>query len=228
MIGREINPRLDLMLETLKEWTDLPTFGALHDVYFQSSREQWEIEAYREKRGPLKRLRDEIVPVYNHLRFIGFQGEVKFTMSNDPPDAWIRVSDGLAVGLEVTVALARSQFEGGKRLNRQSSSPGFPHLQDNNPQALFDRWAEDPGRMIETGELFQLTTAGISDCIIGKNRPAYEGFELLVEVPVFRLPCDRWPSVFETLRSVAAETPFQHVHIISSHEMGEPFGYQLK
>ncbi len=222
------NPCLAAMLERLREWTDMPTFAKLHDSYFRSERQHAEVEAYREKRGRLKRLRDEIVPVYNHLRAGGFMGEVRFSLNNDPPDAWLRLNGQEEVGIEVTIALSRAQFEGGRRLNRQGISPGHPHLRDGASQREFDEWASRPSRMIETSKLFDLTTRAVLDCLDGKDQARYEGLDLLVEVPVFRLPRERWLPVFEKLRGRAAGMPFRQIHLISSHELGHPFGCQLK
>jgi hypothetical protein len=96
---------LGLLLARLADWNSIVDFDqAMHD-YFSGKRSQAEIADYRVKRGALKVLRDEVSPVWHHLKFVKAKGEIKFALSNTVPDFWLREDpNGKPQGLEVTGA----------------------------------------------------------------------------------------------------------------------------
>ena len=80
---------------------------------FQPWRPHAEIEDYHAKRGALKKLRDEVVPVLHYLKFIKAEGEIRFELNDGVPDCWVRNNPHEeSQGIEVTVALPRAALLG--------------------------------------------------------------------------------------------------------------------
>lgn len=90
-----------------------------------------DIERFRVRQNPFKKLSDEVVPVMAYLRQIGFQGSLRFPFDNSTPDCWIRTSDGDERGIEVTVAKARERVLLAKELNETGSGRGYLGLPDD-------------------------------------------------------------------------------------------------
>lgn len=222
------NSDVSRLLEASSVWTTSARLTEIVDAYFKSERGLREIEDFREKRGEQKRLRDEILLVLNFFRATGFRGDVRFALGNDPPDAWLRLEDGQEINLEVTVALARSQYELGRRLNKEGRSPGAPLLQDSGSSAGFSDWRNDFGRMASADSYFEVVEKALSFTMEKKNRATYCGFWLLVEVPVFGLSQERWTPIFERLRPAAVEMPFEEIHVVSRDQLEAPFSFKLK
>jgi len=100
------------------------------------------VQQYRLGRKVWKKIRDEAVPVSNHLKFWGLrEGRVRFSMSDEAPDCsiWLQ-GEKQARGVEVTVAQARERFHLAKELNKEADVvPGFLGISDDAPQTEFDK-----------------------------------------------------------------------------------------
>lgn len=79
-----------------------------------------ELADYRAKPGAVKKLRDEVVPVLHHVKFVKAKGDIRFELSSDLPDCWLRDKPNAAPqGLEVTVAQSREQQRLGQEMNEK-------------------------------------------------------------------------------------------------------------
>src|ERR1700690_1999462 len=103
--------RLTLLLSRLADWIPICDFEQVLNDYFTGPRSKAEIADYRVKRGPQKKLRDEITPVLNHVKFIKAKGEIRFELGDGVPDCWLRESPNSEPrGLEITIAQSREQY----------------------------------------------------------------------------------------------------------------------
>ena len=133
------------------EGVDIGEFLATFDEHLARDRSSADVQAYREGRKPWKKLADEVAPVAAFLRHAGSAGQVRFSLSDQPPDAWIREAGSDAeVGVEVTRVLARSKVETAKSLGDKSVVPGFLGLSDSASPAAY-KLAKDRGVVLFQG-----------------------------------------------------------------------------
>jgi hypothetical protein len=219
---------LGLLLARLADWNSIVDFDQAMHGYFSGKRSQAEIADYRVKRGALKALRDEVSPVWHHLKFVKAKGEVKFSLSNTVPDCWLRENQNAEPqGLEVTVAQSREQHYLGRELNDKRMGRGFLGLPDSASSKEFsDRLAKQRA-MYSTGSALEVIGSGIKSCLKKKADPKYIGLDLLIEAPLRSLPNERWSQIMGDLRSAASEMPFREIHVIGNQDT-EPFGFRIK
>ncbi len=99
---------LALLFSRLKDWISVSDFQRVMNAYFLGNRSHQEVADYREKRGALKKLRDEVTPVLHHLQFNRTSGEIRFELGGAVPDCWLRDHHNAPPqGIEVTVAQSR-------------------------------------------------------------------------------------------------------------------------
>ncbi len=137
-MNQRYSTHLHPLLESLSEWQSVEVLNEKLNAYFRGPRTQDEIADYREAKGSLKKLSSEVVPVARHLRFVSFDGAVRFSMSDKFPDAWLRTPNGREQGVEVTVAQAREKYELAAELNRKGEGRGFLGLADDASRQQFE------------------------------------------------------------------------------------------
>ena len=212
----------------LGDWMPLAEFEQMLTGYFNGKRSAAELADYRAKRGPAKKLRDEVVPVLHHIQFVRAKGEIRFALNSDVPDCWLR-NDPVATpqGLEVTVAQSREQQILGQELNEKQMGRGFLGLPDDAPATAFAGRLARPRVMYSTDQALSVIGDGIKRCLIKKNHPKYTGFDLLIEAPLRSLPKERWSRIEDDLRSAASAMPFRQIHVVGNHDEA-PFGFRIK
>jgi hypothetical protein len=182
--------------------------------------------AYHE--GAVKKLRDEVVPVLHHVRFVKAKGDIRFELNDGVPDCWLR--DNLNAppqGLEVTVAQSREQHRLGQEMNETGIAPGFLGLPDDASEKVFKERLMRARVMYSSEGALKVIGNGIKDCLCKKDHPKYTGHDLLIEAPLHSLPKERWSRIEDDLRSAAGTLPFREIHIIGDHDTS-PFGFRIK
>ncbi|WP_377829260.1 hypothetical protein ACFKHW_03985 [Bradyrhizobium lupini] len=213
----------------LSNWIALDDFEQALADYFKGPRSKAELADYRAKRGAVKKLRDEVVPVLHHLKFAKARGEIRFELNSDVPDCWLRGASGaVPQGLEITVAQSREQQRLGQLMNQTKGMvPGYLGLADDDPEALYrERLAR--GRIMHSTEgALTVIGNGIKSCLRKKNHSKYTGHDLLIEAPLLSVPNERWIRIEDDLRTAASAMPFRKIHVIGDQDRS-PFGFRIK
>ncbi|MGX1198496.1 hypothetical protein [Parvibaculum sp. MBR-TMA-1.3b-4.2] len=216
----EISSGVGVDIEFLQE-----RLGAL----FALDRTDADLTSYRLSNKPWKKLSDEVMPVSRFLRWREIKkGTIRFPLDNDPPDCWMWPANGAeAVGIEVTIAQGRERYHLAEELVERSIGRGFLGLNDDHPEDAFREARSRSRTMYSTEQALQVIRRSIEICLKKKNKPKFQGFDLLVEAPLNSLPRKRWSSVEPLLRSQAKNLPFERVFVVSGP--GErPWGMQIK
>jgi hypothetical protein len=161
---------LDKLLSRLKDWIPIPDFDKAMVEYFSGPRSKVEVADYRAKRGKVKKLRDEVTPVWNHISFVDIKGEVRFELNDSVPDCWMRHnSSSKPWGVEVTIAQSREQHHLGQELNEKGIGRGFIGLPDDAPSSAFARNLARERVMYSTESALKTTLNGITLCLKKKK-----------------------------------------------------------
>lgn len=220
---------LGRLFARLEDWMSLAEFEQTLEDYFHEPRSAAELADYRAKRGTVKKLRDEVVPVMHHIKFVKAKGDIRFELNSAVPDCWLRDNPNAPPqGLEVTVALSREQQRLGQHMNETKGMvPGYLGLPDDAPEKLFkERLAR--GRIMHSSDgALKVIGDGIKRCLGKKDNPKYAGHNLLIEAPLHSLPKERWSRIEDDLRSAASTLPFREIHVIGDHDTS-PFGFRIK
>ncbi|WP_342723543.1 hypothetical protein AAFG07_31015 [Bradyrhizobium sp. B097] len=213
----------------LSAWMALDEFEKALASYFDGPRSAAEIADYRAKRGALKKLRDEVVPVLHHITYIKAKGEIRFELNSDVPDCWLRDSPAAAPqGLEITVAQSREQQRLGRLMNETKGMvPGYLGLPDDASEALYKKRLERGRVMYSSDGALATIGNGIKACLAKKNHPKYAGHDLLIEAPLHSLPRERWSRIHDELRAAVSALPFREIHVIGDQDR-QPFGFRIK
>jgi hypothetical protein len=213
----------------LSGWMPLAAFEQTLADYFDGPPPAAELADYRAKRGAPKKLRDEVVPVLRHITFTKAKGEIRFELSSDVPDCWLRDNPNAPPqGLEVTVAQSREQQRLGQQMaETKGMVPGFLGLPDDAPEELYKERLRRGRIMRSPDGALQATADGIKSCLRKKDHPKYAGHDLLIEAPLHSLPKERWSRIEDDLRSAASTLPFREIHVIGDHDTF-PFGFRIK
>ena len=221
-------PALALLYSRLANWNFISDFQDALTEYFHGERCPAEIADYRARRGHLKKLRDEVVPVSSYVTFICFTGEIRFQLNDSIPDCWVRQTPtSNPLGMEVTVAQAREQQALGEELNTKGIGRGFLGLYDEASSTAFRERLSRPRAMYSTEQAVKIVCGGIKRSIEKKNKSKYKDFSLLVEAPLSLLPDERWSAIEDELRIAAASKPFQKIYIISNRDT-RLYGFPIK
>ncbi len=154
-------------------------------------------------------------------------GVARFPLDNKVPDAWFTPAGGASIGIEVTRALGRTDYELSKELVRDGIGRGFLGLQDNAPKADFDHALQRSRAMYTTAQALDTVDAGIQRCLRAKDNAKYAGMWLLVLAPLSNLPRERWEAIVPALRQQAAPMPFDQVHVFEGRGQ-RAWGFQIK
>jgi hypothetical protein len=218
---------LTTLYARLAKWTAISEFETILADYFNGPRTAAELADLRARRGSLKKLSDEVIPVLHHIQFTKAKGELRFSLNDQVPDCWFREdSSSQPQGIEVTVAQGRERQLLGKELNEKGTGRGFLGLPDEAPSEAFSRKLAHPRVMYSTDQALKATTAGIKSCLEKKKKQKYAGLHLLIDAPFRSLPRERWSRVEDELRSAAAAMPFREIHVIGNQDC--PFGFRIK
>jgi len=212
----------------LSGWMSLAEFEQALAEYFNGPRTKAEIADYRAKRGATKKLRDEVVPVLHHTKFVKARGEVRFDLNSEVPDCWLRNNPTAAPqGLEITVAQPREQHLLGQEMNEKGIGRGHLGLPDDAPAKAFKERLARPRVMYSSEGALKVIGNGIKACLQKKSDPKYAGHDLLIEAPLQSLPKERWSLIEDELRSAASGMPFREIHVIGN-QASESFGFRIK
>jgi hypothetical protein len=176
---------LGQLLARLASWLSLAEFEQALADYFGGPRSAKELADYRAKRGAVKKLRDEVVPVLHHVKLVKARGDIRFALNNGVPDCWLRDNpDASPQGLEITVAQSREQHLLGQELNEKRMGRGFLGLPDDAPTTAFAARLARPRVMYSTENALKVIGDGIKSCLRKKDHPKYAGHDLLIEAPL--------------------------------------------
>jgi hypothetical protein len=188
----------------------------LLDSYFQSDRSQNSLDSFRLSKRPFKKLRDEIEPVCRFLYASNLVGHVRFPLDSNIPDAWFHRADGTKIGIEVTSALGRADYEASLQLVEEGISGGLLRRRQNSatPQAFETARKEGPV-MIASEDWCQAVKDGISECIRKKSaKHGYAGMILLVTMEAAAFPGHLWDRIMPELSDFSRDTVFSEIHVI--------------
>ena len=196
---------------------------------FSMERSATDIDDYRLGKKPWKKLRDEITPVSRFIVFNDFcVDHLRFPLDDSTPDCWLIFENGDTRGIEVTIERGREQYHLTKEMNECGVGRGFIGMQDDAPQADFNRRMSKPRSMYSSEQALAVTKAGINRCLTRKNNDKYNGiYYLVIQAHLTTLPKERWTAITEELSHRAARLPFQEVHVIGNADEA-PWGFQLK
>ncbi|CAH2407054.1 hypothetical protein [Mesorhizobium escarrei] len=215
--------KLDTIYKVLSDWTDFETADALVHGYFAGDRTAQEVQRFRARQIPFKKLSDEVVPAMKYLREIGFKGSLRFPFDNSTPDCWIRTNDGEVRGIEVTLAKARERVALAKELNETGSGRGYLGLSDEAPQKEFEAKLAGKRAMYTTEAALSSIGAAIKSCLSKKTHSRYAGFDLVIDAPLRTLPADRWKLIEPDLSAAAEPTTFHRVYVVGNSELRSGF-----
>lgn len=219
---------LGRLFARLTGWMSLSEFEQILADYFNSKRSAAELADYRAKRGAVKKLRDEVVPVLHHTKFVKAKGDIRFELNSEVPDCWLRDNpDALPQGLEITVAQSREQHLLGLEMNEKGIGRGFLGLRDDAPAKAFKERLARQRVMYSSEATLKVIGNGIKYCLGKKDYPKYAGHDLLIEAPLHILPKERWSRIEDDLRLAASTLPFREIHVIGDHDTA-PFGFRIK
>lgn len=220
---------LGRLYDRLSVWLAIDEFEQALAAYFEGPRSTAELADYRAKRGALKKLRDEVVPVLHHVKFSKTKGEIRFELNGEVPDCWLRTSpSAVPQGLEVTVAQSREQQRLGRLMNETKEMvPGYLGLPDDAPEALYEKRLKRGRVMFVPDGALATIGNGIKACLARKNHPRYAGHDLLIEAPLHTLPEERWGRIHDELRANASALPFREIHVIGDHDRSL-VGFRIK
>jgi len=198
---------------------------------FSEDRSTDDIDDYRLGRNQWKKLRDEITPVSNFLKFDKSieTNRVRFPLDNNTPDCWLLNDNGDNLGIEVTIERGREQYHLKSEMIKTGMGRGFIGIQDDAPQADFDLRMSEPRTMYATEEALKATKTGILRCLSRKSdHNKYKGvFYLLIQANLSTLRKKRWGAIKEELSQEATNLPFKEVHIIGDAD-SKPWGFRIK
>ncbi len=156
---------------------------------------------YREARGRLKRLRDEVTPIVGLLkRKASPDDKAKFNLDSSDHDAlWVRSQS--TIKIEATVAQARARLNLMRELNKKGEGRGFLPITDEEETAQFLTVMDEEPSCYSTREYASTLEKAIRLCLQNKQHsPAdilvidapvsseYVPFERLGEIPVLGEP----------------------------------------
>ncbi|MFL4987194.1 MAG: hypothetical protein ACJ8DU_19480 [Microvirga sp.] len=191
------------------------------------SRNSKEVEDYRVGKGAWKKVRDEVVPVSDHLEFWSrTEGQVRFAMNDEFPDCTVRLNGSAPIGLEVTIAQGKEDFFLAKELNKGKITPGFLGLQDTASKKKFHNAIARGRVMYSSPQALIAVRQSIALCLERKNNSKYEGHDLLIKAPLPALPRERWAEIQPDLMQLANHLPFRQVYVIGDRR--KPYGFRLK
>lgn len=196
---------------------------------FKDDRSSQDIDDYRLGKNRWKKLRDEITPVSQFLKFnnLGVD-KVRFPLDNNTPDCWLLNIKGEDRGIEVTIERGREKYHLTKEMNECGLGRGFIGVQDDAPQTEFDNRMSNPRFMYSSEQALEETRRGILRCLSKKNDQRYSKvFYLLIHAHLTTLPKQRWSAIQQELSQEAASLPFMEIHVIGNAD-SEPWGFQIK
>jgi hypothetical protein len=190
-----------------------------------------ELADWRLRRGRLKKVCDEIIPVMRLARFLGeSHGHVLFPLDSKVPDCfWQRSNEGSAVGVEVTISQGHARHILGTELvtaPRGSAVRGYLGLQDDAGKRTTEAAKRSSRAMHSTPQALTSVGDGVRRCLRQKDHEKYRGMILVVEAPLESLPAQRWHALQPALREEARRLPFHSVFVLGNGERLP--GLQLK
>ena len=227
----EHSDALDYVLSIAQTGTPVGDLQHALDALLTTDRTEVELADWRLRRGRLKKVCDEILPVTRLVRFLGeSNGHVRFPLDSKAPDCyWRRAQEGSPIGVEVTISQGRARHILGTELvtaPRGSAVRGFLSLQDDAGKRMTEAAKRSSRAMYSTPQALASTGDGIRRCLREKDHEKYRGMILLIEAPLETLPAQRWQALQPALREEAQRLPFQSVFVLGNGERLP--GLQLK
>lgn len=211
---------LEQLSEQLKVGIAVSSLAAQLEQCFRAERAQSDIQSYRERSRPWKKLSDEISPVSRYLEAAGIaSGTVRFPQDDAPFDAWLTPEAGtVEIGIEVTVAGARQRitlhkYNRGNRLYRANLA-----LPDDSHEHQYEIAATERRILGTRKGLVDNVKSQISTALAKKaGKSGYGSGVLVIDAALSPITDpDPWPSMAEALKSEAANAPFDTVVVIGT------------
>jgi hypothetical protein len=147
------------------------------ETLFAMGRSNDDLNDYRLGRNLWKKLRDEVMPVWNFLKFKNIEmGRIRFPLDNSVPDCWLLNDHSDDFGIEVTIERGREQYHLMKEIIQTGNGRGFIGIQDDAPQNQFDDRMSNSPTAYTSQEILDDTKDGILCCLSKKNNSKYRSF----------------------------------------------------
>ena len=180
---------------------------------------------YRLAKGRLKRLRDEVTPMYPFAqKHAALDDEIWFPFDSGPHDCniWHRAPRRHRT-IQITVIQGQARFRIMTELNDAGLSRGFLELNDDSSrQAFKDKMARDR-EMYSTEASQESLLRGFSLCAEKKRQSASD--TLIIGAATHMLSLARWREMQTALAKLFAKEAFSEVYVASDDDK---FCWQLK
>ena len=235
MAGEKFNVEtLNAFLKAIsaKDGVEISWFLSELDRLFGFERAQDDIDDFRLKRGPWKKLADEVVVVAHHFEFLQFpKGRVRFPLDNECPDCWFMLNCKKEwQGLEVTRASARHIYEETKMMIRDgylsSRIPLPDNASSNEVTEYFDK-TESCG-LYSSIDCADSMMKGIQTCIRKKNNQTPPEYILLIDATLNLLRRESWGDMVCKLQESEVNAKLREIHVISYAGKNSIWGFQIK
>lgn len=197
------------------EGVEVAALRALLAELFARPRSEADLQAFREGRGPWKKLADEVAPVSAFLAREGAAGRVRFALNDEPPDAVLYPPDeGAPVAIEVTRVQGRARAELGRDLRGGKPGRGFIDLPEDVSQTAFDE-ARAKGRVMHVRDgIVRAIEASAVERLVKKSAPRFQDQVLLMLASLGSAPDHDWSGLRKRLAPLAATSPLARVVVM--------------
>jgi hypothetical protein len=214
---------LDYLLAVAHKGASVPDVQTAIERLLASDPTDSDMADWRLRRGKLKKVCDEILPVVRLLKFLGENGgSLQFPLNNKVPDCfWCAQPGDSPTGIEVTISQGRARHILGTELvgaPRGRVVRGFLELQDDAPKKKVEAARKSRRTMYSTQQALEAARSGISRSLRAKNHVKYRGMVLVIEAPLESLPSERWKALEPLLRGIAEPLPFRSVFVLGHGE----------
>ena len=186
----------------------------------ECDRTEQELADWRFRRGKLKKVCDEIIPVDRLFRYLGIsEGTVSFPLDNKVPDChWSPAGSPTSIGIEVTIAQGRARYILSKELVENGLSRGYLSLSDDAEKEEVEVATSSQRVMYTSKEALSSMLDGIKRCLREKNDAKYVEMILVIEADLTPLRPVNWEEMIPELRELAESMPFSQIFIVGKGE----------
>jgi hypothetical protein len=216
---------LDGFYSVLRNRTTVAEYISRYEALFPLIHSNGLTANYRLAKGPFKRLRDEITPVFPFAQqHAALDDEIQFPLDDGPHDCniWHR-AQGRHRTIQITVVHGHARFRIMTELNAAGCSRGFLALNDDSGKQAFNDAMGREREMYSTARAQQVMLRAFSLCAEKKRRSTSD--TLIIGASTQMLPRSRWQETQPALADLFAENTFSEVYVASDDD---EFCWQLK